>query len=111
MKRILVIGATGRQGRGVISDLEQRGHDIVGFVRSRDDAAQALERRGVELAVGSLDDPASITAAAKGTDAVFAMTTPFAGLDTEVGIVELLPQTVGVCVHRPNISVGVLDFA
>ena len=79
MSRILVIGATGQQGGSVIMALEGRGHTMVGFVRNASsEKAQALASRGVELAIGELDDPVSIEAALRGVDAAFAVTTFFA---------------------------------
>jgi uncharacterized protein YbjT (DUF2867 family) len=78
MSRILIIGATGQQGGSVVNALEWRGHDLVAFVRNADsDKARALASRGVELAVGELDDASSIEAAMKGADAAFAVTTFF----------------------------------
>ena len=78
MSRILIIGATGQQGGSVVDALEGRGHELVAFVRDAEaDKAQALSVRGVELAVGELDDTASIAAAMAGADAAFAVTTFF----------------------------------
>jgi uncharacterized protein YbjT (DUF2867 family) len=77
-KRILVTGATGLQGGAVARALLERGHAVRAFVRKPDaPAARALADLGAELAQGDLDDAASITRAAEGTDAVFVMATPF----------------------------------
>lgn len=85
MSRVLVIGATGQQGGAVARALLEQGSEVVGFVRgAAGPAERALESHGIHLAVGSLDDAGTITTAAKGVDAVFAMTTPFAGLETEI---------------------------
>jgi uncharacterized protein YbjT (DUF2867 family) len=47
--------------------------------------ARALATRGVDLVAGALDDRASLAAAMRGTQAVFALTTPFEdGVDVEV---------------------------
>jgi len=78
MSRFLIIGATGQQGGSVIEALEGRSHELVGFVRDAEtNKAQALAARGVELAVGELDDAASIEKAFRGVDAAFAVTSPF----------------------------------
>lgn len=85
MSKVLVIGATGNQGGAVTRAALGDGHSVVAFTRnSEGKREQALAARGVELATGSLDDPGSIQEAAESVDAVFAMTTPFGGLDTEV---------------------------
>ncbi len=66
---IVVTGASGQVGRLVLKELRARAPQarLIGFVR--DPAkAQDLADRGVELRVGSYDDPASIAAALKGAD-------------------------------------------
>jgi len=85
MSKVLVVGATGNQGGAVARAASEGGHSVIAFARNPDgEKEQALAAGGVELAVGSLDDVGSIQAAASGVDAVFAMTTPFGGLDVEV---------------------------
>lgn len=83
---VLVIGATGLQGGAVARQLLDRGHGVRGFTRNADSsAARKLERLGVELAVGDTEDRESVIGAARGVDAVYAMTSFFeAGLDAEV---------------------------
>ncbi|KAK7424443.1 hypothetical protein QQX98_000408 [Neonectria punicea] len=60
MPTLLVAGATGQQGSGVIGTLLASGHPnltIRGFTRNPlSSAAQALERRGVQLVKGDLLD-------------------------------------------------------
>jgi uncharacterized protein YbjT (DUF2867 family) len=83
---ILVTGATGRQGSALARQLLYQGYRVVAFTRYPDSpAAQALAELGAELAQGDWEDPASIEAAARKVDTVFAMTTPYeAGIDAEV---------------------------
>ncbi|QSQ12390.1 NmrA/HSCARG family protein [Myxococcus landrumensis] len=83
---VLVAGATGLQGGSVARHLRQRGHRVVGYVRSADSpAAQELEALGVELAVGDFDDLPTLTRAAEGVDAFYAVATPFeAGVEAEI---------------------------
>jgi uncharacterized protein YbjT (DUF2867 family) len=82
---VLVTGATGKQGGALARLLLKRGHRVLAFVRSPDSAAaKELELRGAELTPGDFDDPDSIERAMRGTDAVFAMATPAAGLESEV---------------------------
>lgn len=72
MTTILVTGATGQLGRLAIDSLLARGTkpaDVVALVR---DAAKAadLADRGVEIRVGTFEDPASLDAALAGVDRV-----------------------------------------
>lgn len=77
-RKILVTGATGKQGGAVAHRLLERGHTVRAMTRKPDGAAaQALAARGVELVTGALEDRASLDRALAGVDAVFAMTTPF----------------------------------
>ena len=75
-KKILVFGATGAQGGSVARALLARNQfDVRAFTRKGDSpAAQALREAGAEIAVGDLDDPASIRAALDGIYGVFGVT-------------------------------------
>ncbi len=84
MSRILVIGATGRQGGGVVDAALKNGHEVSAFVRSADQNTASLAGRGVDIVEGDLDDPESIVVAAQSVDSMFAVTTPFAGLEKEI---------------------------
>ncbi|HEX2219605.1 MAG TPA: NAD-dependent epimerase/dehydratase family protein [Gemmatimonadales bacterium] len=68
--RALVTGATGFVGSHLAEALHRRGDEITALVRSRGRAA-ALERLGVRVVVGDLDDTASLARAAEGQDVVF----------------------------------------
>jgi uncharacterized protein YbjT (DUF2867 family) len=83
---VLVIGATGRQGGAVARRLLERGHRVRAFARSADSSAsRELERLGAKVWSGSFDDPDALRRAARGVDAVFAISTPFeAGFEAEV---------------------------
>lgn len=79
-KRVLVAGATGQQGGAVAGELLKRGHFVRALTRKPDSpAAKALEKKGAEILVGSFDDADALAAAARGTDCVFAMGTPYEG--------------------------------
>ena len=66
---MLVYGATGTQGSPVAEQLLDAGRPV--RVLTRDpDRARALADRGAEVAVGNLDDPASLEAAHRGVDRV-----------------------------------------
>lgn len=83
---VLVTGATGNQGGAVARKLLERGHGVRTLSRSAESpAARELKRLGAEPVSGSFDDRESLERAARGVDAVFAMTTPFeAGMEAEV---------------------------
>ncbi|MES1209114.1 MAG: NmrA/HSCARG family protein, partial [Pseudomonadota bacterium] len=71
-------GATGKQGGAVARQLIGKGHYVRALTRDASKpAAQSLAALGAELAVGNLDDRASIDRAMEGVDAVFAVATPF----------------------------------
>jgi NAD(P)H dehydrogenase (quinone) len=63
---ILVAGATGRTGGAAIDELVKTGKHVRAYVRSDDDRAEALRRRGVEIAVGDFTDIDDIRAAMEG---------------------------------------------
>ena len=70
MTSILVTGATGHLGRLAIDALLDRGvapGDIAALVRDESKAAD-LAARGIDVRVGSFDDPASLDAALSGID-------------------------------------------
>ena len=75
---VLVTGATGKQGGAVVEALLSRGHQVRALTRnSASPAANRLREHGVEIAVGDFTDHDSLVRAARGTDAVYAMTTPY----------------------------------
>ncbi|MFE5397907.1 NmrA family NAD(P)-binding protein [Streptomyces sp. NPDC056568] len=75
--KVLVAGATGMQGGAAVQALLRAGHPVTAFVRNPSSApARALAEQGVALATGTMDDLASLEAAAAGHDAVFSMQMP-----------------------------------
>jgi uncharacterized protein YbjT (DUF2867 family) len=81
---VVVTGATGQQGGAVARALLAKGHPVRALVRApASPAAIALQREGVELAVGNLEEPASLDRALAGADALFGVTTPFDGIAAE----------------------------
>ncbi len=67
--RIFITGATGYIGGALAARLVAAGHRVTGL--TRDPArAGALRARGIEPVIGTLDDAATITAAAREADAV-----------------------------------------
>lgn len=76
--QVLVYGASGQQGGAVARRLVSRGHRVTTLARDPNSPKlDALRAQGVEIAQGDIEDAASISRAAKGKDAIFALTTPF----------------------------------
>ncbi len=67
--RVLVTGASGWVGRGLVPDLIAAGHEVAGLARS-DAAAEALRHAGAEVLPGSLDDLGVLHDAAASSDGV-----------------------------------------
>jgi uncharacterized protein YbjT (DUF2867 family) len=67
---ILVIGATGTNGREVVARLAAAGEKVRALVRDPD-RAEDLRRENVEVVRGDLDEPASLDAALAGVDRAF----------------------------------------
>jgi NAD(P)H dehydrogenase (quinone) len=63
---ILVSGATGRTGGAAIHTLLAMGKRVRAYVRSDDERATALRKRGVEIAVGNFTNSDQISAAMAG---------------------------------------------
>jgi uncharacterized protein YbjT (DUF2867 family) len=84
-KTILVFGATGAQGGSVARQLLARGKFAVrAFTRKADSpAAQELKKLGAEIAVGNLDEPATIAAALAGCYGAFGVTNFWEHFDKE----------------------------
>lgn len=70
MATVLVTGATGTVGSGVVRELVARGVGVRAFVRDPARAAAVLGD-GVELAVGDLGDPGTVRRALEGVDRMF----------------------------------------
>ncbi|MFC8365551.1 NmrA/HSCARG family protein [Streptomyces griseorubiginosus] len=96
MSTVLVIGATGKQGRAVADLLLRRGHDVVALTRDADSAAaRTLAEQGARTVVGSPADADALSKAVTGADAVFGLSLPFGpgGNDEEVAQGRLLVDT------------------
>ena len=78
--KVLVTGATGKQGGHLVRELLARGHSVRALTRRPESpAAAALAERGVTIVPGDFEDQGSLQRAARGVDTVFAMSTPFEG--------------------------------
>ena len=67
--RVFVTGASGWIGSAAVAELVSNGHQVLGLARS-DESAAAVAALGAEVHRGSLDDPASLAAAAAQCDGV-----------------------------------------
>ena len=68
-KKVLVAGATGQTGQLIVSELLAYGYEVRALVRDTTKARKVLGDK-VELVQGDVKDPATLTAAFAGTDAV-----------------------------------------
>jgi uncharacterized protein YbjT (DUF2867 family) len=77
---ILVTGATGQQGGAAAHALLERGFEVRALVRDENKpAARQLADAGAALAVGDLDDPASLRSALQSVRGVFLVLTMMTG--------------------------------
>jgi dihydroflavonol-4-reductase len=74
--RALVTGATGFTGGHLCRHLRAGGYHVRALVRPGRDASP-LRQQGIEIAEGSLDDPASLARAAAGVDVVYHIAAAF----------------------------------
>ncbi|MGV9558609.1 NmrA/HSCARG family protein [Streptomyces sp. NPDC003522] len=75
-ERVLVLGATGRQGGAVARELLRRKRPVRALVRDvQAPAARALAAAGADLVRGDLEEPASLRAAMTGVAGVFSVQT------------------------------------
>lgn len=83
-RTILVTGATGQQGGAVLRHLMPHGWRLRALTRDPSKpAAQELARMGVEVVEGDYLDPPSLERAMAGCYGVYALTTPFEGVEAE----------------------------
>lgn len=73
MTRILVTGATGNTGSGLVPALLNSGVQVRALVRD-ETKAQALKDAGAEIVIGDLDRPETIAPAVQGVDKIYLLT-------------------------------------
>ncbi len=76
-RRVLVLGARGTTGSAVVATLAARGCAVLAGVR---DPSQAPELAGADPVAVDLDSRASMTAALRGVDALYALSPPSAAM-------------------------------
>jgi uncharacterized protein YbjT (DUF2867 family) len=73
-KTVLIAGATGRQGGAVVRNMLSKGWKLRALTRNPSGAAaRELQRQGLEVSQGDLDDPASLERAVRGVHGVFSV--------------------------------------
>ena len=73
-RTVLITGATGHQGGAVARALKGKGFKLRAMTRKPgSDAAKALEKTGVEIVQGDLNDAAALRSALAGTWGTFAV--------------------------------------
>jgi uncharacterized protein YbjT (DUF2867 family) len=113
--KVLVTGASGKQGGHLARELLARGHSVRALTRKPESpAAAALTKSGVTIVRGDFDDQASLDLAARGVDTVFAMSTPFEGgekKETREGINMVRAAATAGVTHLVYSSVAGADRA
>ncbi|HWU62644.1 MAG TPA: NmrA family NAD(P)-binding protein [Ensifer sp.] len=109
MKNILVIGATGPQGRPVAEKLLAAGFSVRAMVRDPL-KAQDLAAKGVEIVKGDLADVDSVSAAVKGQDGIFMLISFFAGNGAQAKAVIDAAVAQGVKKIVWNVTGPILPF-
>ena len=84
--KVLVVGATGKYAGRVVPELKKRGANVRALIRDATSADAARRQGADEMAVGDLNDPASLRAAAEGVDGVFHINPAFAPNESELGV-------------------------
>lgn len=79
-QKILVVGATGNVGSGVLAALVARGADVRGLAHSEAGLA-VIRQAGAEPVAGELTEPSSLKSAFDGVDTAFVLTR---GMDNQV---------------------------
>jgi len=68
--KVLVTGSHGRTGKPIVKALSAKGASVVAFVRDPAQDAEMMALGAVGIAVGDMDDPATIAPAMTGCDAI-----------------------------------------
>ncbi len=84
--KVLMVGATGRYANLVLPELKKHGATVRALVRTDDGGRIAKEQGADETAIGDLQDPKSLTAAATGVEGVFHINPAFAPNEADLGI-------------------------
>lgn len=84
--KILTVGATGKYASLVVQELKKRDATVRALVRNEEGAQRARELGADETAIGDLNEPTSLSAAAAGADGVFHINPAFAPNEADLGL-------------------------
>lgn len=84
--RVLMVGATGAYAGMVLPELVRRGVEVRALVQDGAKSAQVLAAGAAQIAIGDLNDPASLRTAADGVDGVFHIGPAFAAGEADMGL-------------------------
>lgn len=79
--RILVTGGTGFTGTALVQRLLQEGHNVVVLDYKEGLQCDALRKRGAEVIIGSVTDPAAVERSMRGVEFVFHLAAAFRELN------------------------------
>ena len=83
-KKIFITGITGNQGSSVAKHLLSKGHIVIGLTRNNESKkAEELQKNGVTLIQGNLDEPDTYKEHLENTDAIFLVQT-LQGKESEI---------------------------
>jgi uncharacterized protein YbjT (DUF2867 family) len=86
MIKVLMVGATGKYAGLVVPELKQHGAVVRALVRNESRSDAARQQGADETAIGDLNDPNSLLAAADGVDGVFHINPAFAPDEADMGV-------------------------
>ena len=111
--RVLMVGATGAYAGMVLPELVHRGVSVRALVQDKDKSVQVLAAGAAEIAIGDLNDPASLRSAAETMDGVFHIGPAFAAGESDMGLAMVAAaKAAGVrkfcfsSVYHPSLSLA-----
>ena len=84
--KVLAVGAAGQFAGLVVPELHRRGVVVRALLRDRRHETEVRQRGAAEIALGDLQDPASLRRALEGVDGVFHINPSFAPHEIDMGI-------------------------
>jgi len=98
-----VIGATGKTGGVVAERLRAAGHEVRAFARSADKLA-GLTKLGAKAVVGDVLNPRDLTAAFRGSDAVYAMVPPQYGTPDPIAYYDQVSTALAAAIVESGVK-------
>ena len=79
MKRVCIVGASGKLGRYMVQHALERGYEVVGVCRERSAGKLAAFEGCITVVPGATNDPQIIKKAVAGCDGMLTVLVPWAG--------------------------------